>query len=97
MMELIFFLLFIEHSSHIINNNEQYLISIEDDNQQISAVKHTRLTMNSLGHSTSSSDDADESTNLRTVEKSRLFTDKQQKETLKRKNRWEETTNLQRY
>jgi hypothetical protein len=76
--------LFIDHSSHIINNNEPYLICIEDDNQQVSPVKQTNIL-------------DDQSTNLRTVEKSRLFNDKQLKEKLKRKNRWEETENVQRY
>jgi hypothetical protein len=76
--------LFIEHSSHIINDNEQYLTCIEDDNQQISTGKHTRLSLNSLGQSTSSSDDMEE-----LVEKSRLFDNEQQKKKLKRINRWE--------
>ncbi len=86
--------MFIEHSSHIINDNEQYLVCIEDEKKEPLEKKHMRLTMNSMGHSTSSSD---ESINLRTVEKSRLFNDEQEKMKLKRKNRWEKIENMQRY
>jgi hypothetical protein len=84
--------LFIDHSSHIIDNNEQYLICIEDDDQRIPPGKHTRLSMNSLGQSTSSSDDMDES-----VEKSRLVDNEKQKEKLRRINRWEKIENSERY
>jgi len=90
-----FYILFIEHSSHIINDNEQYLVCIEDEKKELLEKKHTRLTMNSMGHSISSS--SDESINLRTVEKSRLFNDEQEKMKLKRKNRWEKIENIQRY
>ncbi len=67
---------FIEHSSHIINDNEQYLVCIEEEKKK-----------NSMN----------ESANLRTVEKSRLLNDEQEKMKLKRKNRWEKTENVQRY
>jgi hypothetical protein len=69
-------LYFIEHSSHIINDNEQYLVCIEEEKKK-----------NSMN----------ESANLRTVEKSRLLNDEQEKMKLKRKNRWEKTENVQRY
>jgi len=81
--------LFIEHSSYIINDNEQYLVCIEDEKNEALEKKHTRLTMNFMGHSTSSSDEMDESINLQTVEKSRLFYNEQEKMKLIRKNRWE--------
>jgi hypothetical protein len=79
-------LYFIEHS-HTINNNDQDLICINDQNQQAISSKYTRLTSNSMGYSTSSSNDNEELAHLRTEEK----------EELKRKNRWDTTDLLQRY
>jgi hypothetical protein len=91
--------LFIEHSSHIINDNEQYLVCIEDEKQEILEEKHMILTMNSMDHSTSlsSDDDTDELANSGTVETSGLVNDEKEKMKLKRKNRWEKIENLQRY
>ena len=90
--------MFVEHSSHAINNNEQYLICIGDDNQQVSAGgTHMRLAMNSMGQSTSSSDGTDKLAASRTDENSRLVNNEQQKMKINRKNRWEKTENLQRY
>ncbi|CAF3420406.1 unnamed protein product [Rotaria sp. Silwood1] len=76
-----------EHSSHIINNNEEYLSCIEDDHEQISTEKHIKLPMDSIGHLTSSSsNNTDESSDLRTLERSRLFYDEQQEAKLQQKN-----------
>ncbi len=70
--------MFIEHSSHVINDHEQYLVCIEDEKQ---------ATLNSMDHLS----------RIRTVEKSRLFNDEQQKMILKRPNRWEKIDNISRY
>jgi hypothetical protein len=84
----------VEHSL-IMNNHEQYLICLKDEHPPLSDKHQARVALNSIGHSatpssSSSSDDGEESTNnLRTVEKSRTFTDQQQKATSHRQNRWD--------
>ncbi|CAF3553504.1 unnamed protein product [Rotaria sordida] len=87
-----------EHSSHVINNNEEYLSCIEDDHQQVSTEKHRRLPMDSIDDITpslSSSNNIDESSDLRTVERSRSFYDEQQEAKLKRKNSSEKIEDLE--
>ncbi|UJR26987.1 hypothetical protein I4U23_008294 [Adineta vaga] len=83
-----------EQSSHIINSNEEYLICVEDDNhyQHIPVVEQKEFSMNSRGQSTGG---LHQSTNLRTVEKSRSFNNQQLNNQLQRKNRWEKTEILQ--
>ena len=92
----------LEHSL-IMNNHEQYLICLKDEHPPLSDKHQTRVALSSIGHSaapsssSSSSDDGEESTsNLRTVEKSRTFTDQQQKATSHRQNRWEANLTKQR-
>ncbi|CAF1377126.1 unnamed protein product, partial [Adineta ricciae] len=68
-------------STHVINNNDQYLTCIEDDQQQhISTVGHKDLPMNSRGQSVLSAGGPRESTNLRTVEKPRLVNDQREQQ-----------------
>ncbi|CAF2597782.1 unnamed protein product [Rotaria sp. Silwood2] len=87
-----------EHSAHIISNNEEYLSCIEDDHQQVSTKQHIQLPIDSIGHLTSSSsNNTVELSDLRTLERSRLFYDEQQEAKLKRKYSSEKIEDLQRY
>ncbi len=81
------FFLFIEHSSRMINDHEEYLVCIEDE-------KDRRLTLNSMDHLTSI---LDQSSNLRIEEKSRLVNGEEEQIKFERTNRREKTENLQRY
>ncbi|CAF1408004.1 unnamed protein product [Adineta ricciae] len=88
-------------SAHVINNSDQYLTCIEDDQQQqhISTVGHKDLPMNFRGQSVLPAGGPRESTNLRTVEKSRLVNDQQEQQQRnsrpERQNRWKKTETLQ--
>jgi hypothetical protein len=92
----------LEHSSTITYQREQYLICLKNDQSKLSSKSHEAYsTMDSIGHSassasSSSSDDGDELISLRTVEKSRSFTNQQQATKSKRQNRWEPTNQLAR-
>ena len=74
------------------NNQEQYLICLKDEQPPLSEQHQARVALNSIGHSatpSSSSDDGEEWTsNLRTVEKSRPLTARQQKAISVRPDRW---------
>ena len=77
--------MFIEHSSDVSYDNEQYLVCTGE--------KHS-MKDNSMDQSRSFVDDL---SRIRTVEKSRLFNDKQQKIIQTKINRWERAENIPRY